>query len=383
MKVVHIINRIDGNGVTKAVFNLCQELSLRGIESEIIVSKPVDVPIPDGISLTCLTTKGLLNSNKKTNVVRRMAKYSLGGLLFYKLKAKRKSAELEQTLLSKNVDVVFLHCHYSKILYSNVSKLPCYMVLHNKKSLQLKAKWWLPSKINMMVMANAIKNKPKLAVSKSVKNDVRRRLKVADNMIEVIPNIIDAEDIRLRAGEQLLPLALSLQPKNYLVAVGRLDKQKRFDRLLKAYAEAGVSQHLVIAGDGRLRQRLERLAVTLDIAHKVHLIGHVNNPYPLIQQAKVLVLTSDYEGLPTVLIEALLLKTAVIATACSGVREAVKGAEGATIVPIRNMKCLVDAIRANCEQKNVIVQSQALEKNFAKEQVAERYLRLVSNFEAR
>ncbi|MGY5449849.1 glycosyltransferase [Agarivorans sp. MS3-6] len=384
MKVAHIINRIDGNGVTKAVFNLCQELGSRGIESEIIVAKPTDILPPEGVKISSLNSKGLLNNNnKKTDLVRRIAKYSVGGLVFYRLKAKRKSAELEQLLLEKDIDVAFLHCHYSKVLYSQVSQMPCYMVLHNKKSLQLKAKWWLPSKVNMMVMARSIKNRPKLAVSKSVKNDIRRRLKVTDNMIEVIPNIIDAEDIRLKAGEQLLPLALQLQPNNYLIAVGRLDKQKRFDRLLRAYAQAKVTQPLVIAGEGRLRKRLERLAYVLNISDKVHFVGHVSNPYPLIQQAKALLLTSDYEGLPTVLIEALLLNTPVIATACSGVREAVRGAVGATIVPIRNMPCLVAAIVSTCQQEHVLVHSQEMEKCFAKEQVAERYLHLVKNVKAR
>jgi glycosyltransferase involved in cell wall biosynthesis len=117
-----------------------------------------------------------------------------------------------------------------------------------------------------------------------------------------------------------LASAAALAPR-YLISVTRLEEsQKDLTTLLRAYALL-VAQHafdgaLVIVGDGRDRTTLEALAVTLGVAAQVHFLGFVANPLPLVRQARLLVLSSRYEGLPTILIEALMLGQVLVSSDC-------------------------------------------------------------------
>lgn len=106
-----------------------------------------------------------------------------------------------------------------------------------------------------------------------------------------------------------------------IIAAGRLAGQKNFPRLLRAFATAkaanpGVALSLSIAGEGKDRQALLALAEELGVAEALHLPGHVTNLPDLLEQADLFALSSDYEGLPAVVIEALACDCPVIATDC-------------------------------------------------------------------
>jgi len=94
--------------------------------------------------------------------------------------------------------------------------------------------------------------------------------------------------------------------------------QKNFALLLTAFAKiAGPDDRLQILGDGPERARLERLAETLGIAHAVDLPGHLNPLDQWFAKADALVVSSDYEGVPAVVIEALAAGLWVVSTDCS------------------------------------------------------------------
>lgn len=102
-----------------------------------------------------------------------------------------------------------------------------------------------------------------------------------------------------------------------LLAIGRLVKQKNFALLLRAFARAcGPGDRLTIIGEGPERSKLERLAATLGISTRVKFPGHVNPVDPYLSNADTLVISSDYEGVPAALIEALAAGLPVIATNC-------------------------------------------------------------------
>lgn len=108
---------------------------------------------------------------------------------------------------------------------------------------------------------------------------------------------------------------------DYIIHVGRFNRQKRHDLLLKAYAQSQCPYKLVILGEGKLRPKIEAQIKELDLEDRVILLGFKPNPYPYIKAAKALVLISDFEGLPTVLIEATALEIPVISSDCTGVSE--------------------------------------------------------------
>ncbi|MGK6354290.1 glycosyltransferase [Sphingomonas sp. DT-207] len=132
----------------------------------------------------------------------------------------------------------------------------------------------------------------------------------------------------------------------YIVGVGRLEPQKRWDRAVAALpllADREVS--LLILGEGSERAALEAQVHALGLSERVHMPGHAGDPLPAIAGAAVAVLTSDYEGVPGVLREALSVGTPVVSTESSvAVREIVAEAGHGTVVTRDDQAGLVAAL---------------------------------------
>jgi glycosyltransferase involved in cell wall biosynthesis len=129
---------------------------------------------------------------------------------------------------------------------------------------------------------------------------------------------------------------------------GRLAEQKRIDDLLKAL---DVLQHVqgdvrtLIAGDGPLRSRLEELAYLYHLSERVRFLGHREDVPRLMAAADLVVLPSAYEGLPNLVLEAMLFRKPVVATAAPGTTEVVRDGQTGVLVPIGNPPLLARAIR--------------------------------------
>lgn len=100
----------------------------------------------------------------------------------------------------------------------------------------------------------------------------------------------------------------------FVLGVGRLVPQKRWDRLIAALPALPRDVHLAILGEGELRGTLERQVAELGLTGRVRLLGHAADPLPAMARASMLALPSDYEGVPGVLREALSVGTPVVTT---------------------------------------------------------------------
>lgn len=123
----------------------------------------------------------------------------------------------------------------------------------------------------------------------------------------------------------------------FILAVGRLNNLKRFDRLISAYAQAKAAANclLVILGEGELRQALENQIQAYGLQDKILLLGYESNPYKYMTRAEYLVMSSDTEAYPVVLIEALSLGCPVLSTDCpSGPREIIREGENGLLVDL-------------------------------------------------
>jgi glycosyltransferase involved in cell wall biosynthesis len=132
-----------------------------------------------------------------------------------------------------------------------------------------------------------------------------------------------------------------------IVAVGRLERQKDFTTLLKAFALLRNQRpaRLMILGEGTERSQLEALIRNLEIVNDVWLPGFIDNPYPYMKHADLFVLSSIFEGLPTVLIEAMAVGTPVVATDCqSGPKEIFNAAHYGTLIPVQDPQGLAEVI---------------------------------------
>lgn len=139
---------------------------------------------------------------------------------------------------------------------------------------------------------------------------------------------------------------VTLPQGRYMIGVGRLEPQKRWDRLLDALPGlADREVRLLILGEGSERAALEAQVRALGLDDRVSMPGHVGDSLPPLKSAALAVLTSDYEGVPGVLREALSVGTPVVTTESSvAVREIVTGPELGSVIARDDADGLVAAL---------------------------------------
>jgi GalNAc-alpha-(1->4)-GalNAc-alpha-(1->3)-diNAcBac-PP-undecaprenol alpha-1,4-N-acetyl-D-galactosaminyltransferase len=166
---------------------------------------------------------------------------------------------------------------------------------------------------------------------------------VPDSRVGVIPNFVRP----LPAPEETTSGEMPAGP--FVLAVGRLSREKGHDVLISSFARTGAHQQgwrLVILGDGPERPSLERLAAGLGIAGAVSMPGIVREPAAWMYKAGIFVLPSRYEGFPNALLEAMSCGCAVISTNCpSGPAEIIHHDQDGLLVPAEDIEALSSAMK--------------------------------------
>ncbi len=162
----------------------------------------------------------------------------------------------------------------------------------------------------------------------------------AKNKLIVIPNSINVSSI----------LKLSEEPAKrhfdfpYVCAMGRLSHDKNFGMLIQAFAESSINRakKLLIIGEGRLRPELEEAVRRLNMENRIIFIGFLNNPYPILKNADLLINTSTSESFCNVILEGLTLSLPVIATDCDyGPSDMIKNGFNGILIENRDKDGLV------------------------------------------
>ncbi len=157
--------------------------------------------------------------------------------------------------------------------------------------------------------------------------------------------------ILVRDGETIDQLPPEVDPhQNWLVSMGRLTKQKRFDLLLQAFSQI-ATQHpnwqLLILGKGELEDELLTMRDDLGLSGRVVFTGALSNPFSVLKQAKLFVMASDNEGFPMAHGEALACGLPVVCTDCpSGPSEMIRQDVDGLLVPNRDVSALARAIES-------------------------------------
>ncbi|MCJ2183183.1 glycosyltransferase [Novosphingobium sp. 1949] len=154
-----------------------------------------------------------------------------------------------------------------------------------------------------------------VALSEPMQREIRTLTRARPDRVRTIANPVLARR-RLKRLARIAHAPRSVWSMHYLAA-GRLVAQKNYPLLLRAFARAARPEdRLTIAGEGPERTAIEQTCRELGIAGQVHLAGHLASIDALLAQADALVLSSDYEGLPGVVVEALAAGLPVLATDC-------------------------------------------------------------------
>lgn len=199
------------------------------------------------------------------------------------------------------------------------SRVPIYVTLNTNLSAQLDS---MPSKKRARQLAKLRHYYPGndglIAVSRGVAEDAAALIGIDASRIHPITNPVVTPALFEAAAQPSGHAWLEDKTTQVILAVGRLEPQKDFDTLLRAFAglRRDRDARLIILGEGKLREPLQALAAELGVAEAVSMPGFVDNPAAYMARADLFVLSSRWEGSPNSLTEAVSLGTPVVATDC-------------------------------------------------------------------
>lgn len=321
--VMVVLPDLRPRGAERATLRLCAGLRARGMRVALAVcrsSGSQTLPVPAGIAVHELDPRGVLASVPR--LVRLVRKLRPAGVI----------SALTHTNIATATGLVMAG-----------SSAPLVVVEHT-----LFSSSWPGKSARWVALAACVafrRARAVVGVSRPVADDVQRSFHLEPRRVVVVPNAMDLEGTAALAR---LPLSPGSVPEGPLVVgVGSLAPEKDFSLLVRAFSvgPAQMGAVLALVGEGPERTRLETEVRSRDLAARVRLVGHDANPYRWIHRASVLVVSSHFEGLPTVALEALWLGTPVVVVDDGyGVRAALEDVVGTspllTFVPSRSEKDL-------------------------------------------
>jgi len=307
--------------------------------------------------------------------------------LEYSLDIVRSAKEINKICEKENIETVvsFLHrCNVSvllsKIIFGNDARI-IVSVRNNPRAMDkitnIQKKYLHPKADEVVVQTERIKQ--------IIKQDFS-----IENVV-VIPNPIKLEKIKELAEEEIPSKHKDIFENDFVfINVGGLREQKGQWHLLRSFKKVTQeieNPHLVILGEGELREELEDLRDKLDLNRVVSLLGNVDNVFPYLTESDCFVLSSLHEGYPNVILEALSQNLPVISTDCvSGPREILCPklsleeeidypyfGEYGIITPQLEEKTLFETIEEEPLSKQEQILSEAMVGVAISEEVRERY----------
>ena len=232
-------------------------------------------------------------------------------------------------------------------------KFNFYYVLHgNTTNAKMANKNGLRKKLKKIQLEKLYTNKNIIAVSNGVKNDILT-LNIKPKFIKTIYNPFNFDEIYQKSLEKI---DINLD-YNYIIHVGRFAKVKRHDILIRAFSSLDDKNlKLILIGDGEERQNIESLIKELNLKDRIILLGFLENPYPYIKNAKLLISSSENEGFGNIIIEALCLNIPVVSTSTIGSKEILED-----IFP--QLLCKVNDVEDLSKKINYVLKNKSLNLN--------------------
>lgn len=197
-------------------------------------------------------------------------------------------------------------------------------LIHTKKKIawiHSNIETWYVKKSRIRRLGNRLKKYDKVVtICDEMKENTQKLYPFLAEKITRVYNPFNFERVKELSNESVDKKMKNFYDESYYVSVMRLvTDSKDFPTLIKGFKlakEKGVQEKLYILGDGPDRKKVEKMIIDEEMEDKIILFGNVKNPYPWIKGAKALIHSSKYEGLPTVLIEGLILNKKVISSNC-------------------------------------------------------------------
>lgn len=312
-RIAFYMHNFNGGGAEKVTITLAELLYKDGFDISIIVKNntgKLSTTVPKYINVVDL------NINNKTKVARNISNVR----------------KLVRIFNSTNYDCIISVTRGMNLIASIArkisfkTKIPLIGTIHNAVSQE---------KINFPKLKNLLTEKLNgqfrnmVVVSEDARQEYIKLTKIDPNKTITIYNPVVSESIFISSQEECFhPWLKKNREFKTLVTAGRLTAQKNQILLLEMFKELvkHTDSRLIILGEGELEKELEQYCINNNIREFVDFVGFVENPYSYFKNADAFVLSSIYEGLPTVLIEAMACGCNVVSTDCpTGPREILQG----------------------------------------------------------
>ncbi len=344
-------------GIERKIVTLCREFLAAGVRPRLILTRGSEVPYPDNLPTEVEIVD--LHSRRKIDAIVRLRQHLLEQPVSALLTAKDHAAKAAIIARMSGVDV------------------PVYIKVTNTLSQTLRrpgkrwtARW-------LYAQADGI-----IANSSGVADDLRSTLGLSPGLLHVIHNPTVTSDFPQRASQPVHHPWFN-EDVPVVVAAGRLTPQKDFSTLLNAFQRARRDRRmrLVFLGDGAGLSGLKHRADQLGVSNDVDFPGSVDDPLPYMAKASGFVLSSRYEGLPNVLIEAMAVGTPVVATDCpSGPREILENGAHCPLVPVGDVEALATGITRILDDPVPAAQLMAACDRFHSGRIAQQYVQTLGLF---
>jgi glycosyltransferase involved in cell wall biosynthesis len=361
---------LDGGGAEIVMLRLAVALAERGLRTDLVLARargPYLNEVPDDVRIVDLRAPAPVVATKTVQLARYLRR------------------ERPATVLSA-LDVV-----NTALIARSLARVPCRLLLtvhtHLSRQFEDKPDLGLASLRRALVRALYPRTDGLVAVSRGVADDVARIAGLPPDRVQVIHNPVITDELVRRADAPVDHPFLRPGEPPVILAVGRLVRQKDYPTLFDAFARVRRQRpaRLLILGDADAREpavpdALAKQVTELGIAEDVALPGFVPNPQAYMARADVMALSSIYEGLPTVITEALAMGTTVVSTDCeSGPREILEGGKFGILVPVRDPQALADGILAALDEPLDPGLLRARADDFRAEPAADNYLQVIGD----
>jgi glycosyltransferase involved in cell wall biosynthesis len=353
---------LQGGGAERMMVNLAAGLVERGVKVDLVLAKAVGPylsQVPDAVRVVRLDSRGVLAAVPKLT-----------------LYLARERPQLMVTTLR--------HASVIALIARRLSRTgtPVFIREANTPSKKLAVKRPKPWLVGQLIRRLYSQADGVIAVSEGVAEDIRKHFGIPGEKLAVLYNPVVTPDLEERARADLRHAWFEPGQPPVVLAAGRLHPQKDFPTLIRAFARLRqrTAARLLILGEGDERPRLERLVRELGLSSQVGLPGFVDNPFAYMARAGVFVLSSRWEGLPGVLIQALACGCPVVSTDCeSGPAEVLERGKFGELVSVGDEAALAGAIERTLAHPPCRERLRSRSQRYSQETVVGEYIQFFAS----
>lgn len=361
-RVAFYMRLLYGGGAERVVVNLMAGMVARGIAVDLVlntVSGPFMSQVPDAVNVVDLAAPRMVEGLPKlANYLKTVQPEALITGLHYNSEISLWARALARFQGNRKTKVLVIE-HNTLSIHSQRRR--------TDRWAPFLSRWFYPWADHLV------------AVSQGAAADLAEVTKRSQGEIDVIYNPVITPNLEAQAAESLDHPWFQPGEPPVVLGIGRLEPQKDFATLVRAFAKLREQQdcRLVLLGAGQQHVELENLAKQLGVKDAVDLLGFVENPHRYLARAGVFVLSSAWEGLSNVLVEAIALGIPVVSTDCPyGPSEVLAGGKYGQLVPVGDWEAMAAAMADQLMNRGVEA-PQGWLKQFSQQAATDRYLELL------